>query len=264
MRTIVALFYLIAALAANSATQNQDQAISAARTQLSLGDRSEYKLIVPGEQREVVVHISDPDPQQNLKFSKAPDGSWQAGFGVGRIIVPLALRSAFSSNPDGEVVLELSLWSQGKTNLWRFASTGPAEAIYALRCLSPERKWAERFAEKVPKTRYVTSLTSDLRKDVMTIAHETSVTDPDLLKLVSDSFDAHRAETLAQYSRSLLFYPRAGELSWNFRQTGDELYAISGCSDRMFSATFVVRIDRKKDGNWAFRQIYANEWFKGE
>jgi hypothetical protein len=258
------LLYVILVVASRGAGLAQEQSINDACTQFLLGTGGEYTLKIPTQQKEVTVHISNRDPQEKLNFSKAPDGSWQAGIDVGRLIVPLALRSAFTNNANGEVVVELSAWGHRKTNSWHFSSIGPAEAIYALRCLAPERKWAEQLADKLPKTKYVAPLSGDRRKDIMNIAHEINLSDPDLLKLIDDSFNDHRAEMLAQFGRATLFYPRAELLQWNYRQTAGEIYAISSCSDRLYSATFIVRIDRKKEGDWFFRQMYAYEWFKGE
>src|SRR5262245_49109445 len=69
-------------------------------TQLVLSRGAEYTLIVPAEERKVTVQVVDPDPARRLEFSKAPDGSWQAGVGVGHSVLPTVLPLAFSDNPN--------------------------------------------------------------------------------------------------------------------------------------------------------------------
>jgi hypothetical protein len=115
----------------------------------------------------------------------------------------------------------------------------------------------------IPKTPAVAPLRMEEYLEILTRGTNI-VADPNTLAKVQIAFDQHRAEITARFARGLLFYPRASKLPWEFRTYRGGLNALSGRSDRMFAANFLVRLTNSADAGWTFSQILVDARFKGD
>jgi hypothetical protein len=263
----IASLWFVSHLLLARASLGEEHASSDARVHVDFAQGIQYTLALPAEHEsvavEVVVDAGHSTSHYHDPFAQKPDGSWTVGSHI-RGSIRLALGAAFANNTNGQVVLYLTTRAKGKTNVWQFSSTGIPEALYATRLLSPQKEWAKDLTLRIPKSGKVTRITSTTRAEILreasTVASN-SEAGLALLGVAKEFFDEHRAEIDAEFGP---FYRPAEQLGWGIKESGGRTYAVTGSGDLMFVSALLVQVERDAGGHWQPKQIYVDEWFKGE
>jgi hypothetical protein len=186
-------------------------------------------------------------------------GTWEEGSFFAHRIVPFVLRKAFSRDGNGDVDIKISL---GK-DTYELHSTGLPESIFALKHLAPDGAFSKWLERNVPDTTGIAALSGNFHADTV----EVEIKDAEnILAPAKATYDRNRAALIATFNKAYLYYPPAAEMTWILRETKKDgaLFAVAGCSDRMYAANFEVALSKDKNGKWAAGKVFAMEFFKGE
>lgn len=84
------------------------------------------------------------------------------------------------------------------------------------------------------------------------------------LKFAKAIYDQRRAELIARFNHSYLFYAAANKSAWTTFRKNKTWYVQTHCADLMFYAVFVFQLELTGNESLQCTQIHAGEFFKGE
>lgn len=250
---------IAAIFAISAATAEQPLTVEDIAAKLEGAKNYSYTLSVNDGNTVTIRTTTARETDENGEMKQLSPGVWEAGSFIANRIVPFVLRKSFS--PDGKGDIEMKISAGSATYVLH--STGLPESVFAVKHLAPEGAFSKWLDLHVPDATDITALSGNFHADTV----ETEMRDPEnILAPARAAYDRNRAALIYQFNKSWLYYPPAAEMTWMLRKAKKDgaLYAVAGCSDRMYAANFEVALSKGKDGKWVARKILAMEFFKGE
>jgi hypothetical protein len=218
-------------------------------------DATVYERLYDGEQCELTLTV----PETGEKFQKTLKCGAFSG---------LAFRNCFASGGKGAFVAVVRFPETGDS--YNLRTTGLAEDLYLVHILDLQTsfaKWHKVAMAGVKASPDVTVGECEVPRGAKQIEPVPGY----LLGAVAAAavkYEEKRAELFLRVRKdSHLFFPPAGKAHWSVYRDGDRLFITTGCSDKMYYATFRVEFRKKPgggDGEWEYVALRGLEAFKGE
>ena len=231
------------------------------------------ELRLPGRDAPILLEAKFEDRFSRLR-RKAETG--EDGLGVSFNALNLMLANSFvlaeKAGPHLTVRFEEKPSDQAKPRSGSFTASlnGLAESAYALKMLLSHKdfaQWVETQLKPEPNAAPIVALKSIFGNewpDDLQGSEEEQNPKEALLKAARATYDSRRAELIAQFAHSYLFYPAAEKFTWSVKKKGETRWASVGCAYLMFAARFLFQMELQADGQWKCVKIYGAESFKGE
>ena len=177
------------------------------------------------------------------------------------------LRSAFSTVKHPDLKLTFKIGNEADVT---FYAKGMPEVVFALKYFISEQETRKWVAVHLIEPKFACPITDlkawgelEAAKDSIEVKLDSEEA-KEPLALAKAEYDSRRAELIARYSGSFLFYKPADKLTWVARKKDSVWFLSTAMSDLMYAARFTLQIESAENQKLKCVNIYGLEFFKGE